>query len=368
MQRLNNTDIFLRPDGPGSRICQLCNGVITEGSHVRISPICPMAVSSDGIIAALTGEDGRLSPPNGGGQHHLWIARVDENLKARVLLSRRLPPGLLGHSVAVEAERIFVGGSFDREAWLGELDLRVAAKKAPALVFEDLPLPTLQKTSGKAVSDLLLLGRRLLAIDDVVSPSRLLTFDLAREGQPALVSSQEISAHQSDEHILHGALGGGWLALLCGSMGREGNFRHLGLYHAGTVREVVSFHFEVEDGQSLSVQTTGYMVDSPRHRVRSMRSADQLFPVGFLPVQIVAVGSRFYLLGMRGEVLRLDLGRLSPTQVAASDGSERWISWEPTRGLATGTASQLVAVPVRDSVVVMNAQGEAVVIVGMVAP
>jgi len=367
MQRLNNTDVFLRPDGTGSRICQVRNGLIANGAHVRISPACPISISSDGIIAALTGEDGR--PPNGGGLHHLWLARVDENLNARVLLVRSLPNGLVGRSVAVEGQRVFVGGSYHREAWLGELDLRAAAKKAPAIIFKDLPKPPQKESDGKAVNDLLLLGRRLFAIDDIMLPNILLTYDLVgSDGRSVLAHCQEIPPHQSGEHILHGAIGGKWLALLSGSMGREGSFRHLSLYHANTGRKVVSFHFEVEDGQSLSVQTTGYMVDSPMHRVRSMRSADQLFPVGFLPVQVVAVGSLFYLLGARGEVLRLDLGGLTPTQAAAGEGSERWISWEPTTGLTDGIVSLLVALPVCGRVVASNVQGDVMVIGGTEAP
>jgi hypothetical protein len=116
MQRLHETDVFLRPEGSATRICRFADERIVEGSQVAVPAVGPVALSGapeGGYVAAITWNGRRL-----------WTAMVTPELRAARVAATRLPPDVQAHSVALVGHRLFVGGTRDRETWVGEADVR----------------------------------------------------------------------------------------------------------------------------------------------------------------------------------------------------------------------------------------------------
>jgi len=346
VQRLNDTDIFLKPDGAGSRICRLTQDGILEGARVSLSPDSDMSLSAGGWIAAVTGKGRRL-----------WAAQIDAALKVTSVSSRLLPDGVRATSTATVGQRLFVGGTMNRGTWLGMGDFR-----EPAPGLQALALPTGMEVRGKPIDDLLVYGSRLLAIDNMVLPKWILVYDMNRGERPALVHHGMLPHHHTYEHIHHGAVGGGWLAILSSSVGRAGSFRHLAIYDAGSFREFAVLSFETDRARAFSVEAVGTVAESGSRRWSESLSAQDALPSGFYPVQVVCVESRFYILSAGGEVVSLPLGRLGPERVAALDGLDDWFCREPVDALTKSKPTRLVAVPARGRVVVMNPEGQTAVL------
>lgn len=206
-------------------------------------------------------------------------------------------------------------------------------------------------------------GSRLLAIDDRVFPKWLLVYDLNRGERPALVHHELINHHHTYEHILHGAVGGGWLLLLSTSVGRAGGYRHLAIYHAASLRELAVLDVKVEEAQARVVQTTGYPIEPLERLPVRQRRADEILPPDFVPAQVVCVDSRFYIRSTQGQVVSLALGSHTPRQVSELVGLRDWFQAESLPGLMDHRATTLVAVPARGQVVAANADGHTALLV-----
>ncbi|MDY0004351.1 MAG: hypothetical protein RBU30_23825, partial [Polyangia bacterium] len=361
---------------------------VEEGSPVSIPPDCPIAVYGAGVVVALPGKG-----------THLWSARVNDELRVRSVSSERLPSKVEGRSVVALPEQVLVGGRRAGGTWIGVAvlgrDGKVGgvegtrgrnggtgqAASIPAklgrgapphgmpvmseprssdwLPFEKLDLPADPSDAGREASDLLVAGSRVLALEGSRRAQRVLCYDLGRGGRPALGRHVACPGHYSLERVLHGAVGGGWLTLLSASEGPLGAFRHLGIYHGGTLAEIAALHFELGAGGdgSISIQATAYLFAAPIHRQTRQQSADRALPRGFLPVQIVSLESRLYLLGASGEVVSAGLGMLGPERLVGLKGLESWFRLEPVEGLRGGPPSLLVAVPLRGRVVALIRQG-----------
>ena len=343
MQRLDHTDIFLKPDGKEARICRLTAGGIVEGERVSVpvSPEARIAISADGWCAAIVRKGRRL-----------WTARITDDLNASYVTSTALPDGTRARAVAIRGNQLYVGGiapgtSLLAHAILGDRDLD--------LIQVDLPRKIAQ--CHKPIDELLLFEEHLVAVDNLVLPKWFLSCYLRDDGSLVVASVADLNPHHTSEHVWHGAAGSRWFALLSSSSGQLGSFRHLTFYDAHGMFEHGSITFQIGSGRlgwhpvhlDQSPRGARVCVDRLMHTVAPI-------PDHFVPRQVLCVDDHFYLLGDDGALATYELRRNPPPAgyflamrrpIKMSDGQP------PTL---------LIQVPLRGQIVAVNSSGAAHVV------
>ncbi|MBI5517779.1 MAG: hypothetical protein HY909_28670 [Deltaproteobacteria bacterium] len=132
-----------------------------------------------------------------------------------------LPEGSEAHGLALRGAVLWVAGRCGDELLLSrDLD-------DPRGRWVPLEVPPEVRKKGKAVDDLVLCDRTLLALDDIIFPKYLLRYDVTDPRAPALLGRHELPVHGTYERYRRGACGERAVALLSSTFGRGGTGFHV---------------------------------------------------------------------------------------------------------------------------------------------
>jgi len=215
---------YILPRGKHSGVYANAGNDIIEIAPLSFPREGQITISDSGWIVYIARHGKRLS-----------IARIDSSNTLTALPPIILPGRYKAFATAIADDILYVGGNCGREV-LGLFHLR---DKHPEWI--SLNVPDEIKKRGKHIDELIIDDHRLIAVDNVVFPKWILTYDISVPEKPCMMDKIEISAHGTYENILDAALGNNWLALLSRTVGRNGSFMHLGLYDKAGLSEYYSF-------------------------------------------------------------------------------------------------------------------------------
>jgi hypothetical protein len=145
-----------------------------------------------------------------------------------------LPSGLEVHAIARAGRTVYVAGRHvavdagDRAT--GHEIAFVGALDDPGAGWTPLDVPPEVRRMGKSIDGLFVDGPRLVALDDIVLPKVLLTYDVTDPRAPRRTGHAPLGAHHTYERVLCGARGEGWLAVLSRGGGRAGTGSFIALH------------------------------------------------------------------------------------------------------------------------------------------
>jgi hypothetical protein len=215
----NSRDLLVLPSGRTTNLCTVEGDRIDEIAPLDCPPLAAWALSNAGWVACLSREGRAVS-----------LARVDAACQVSPRPDLSLPDGYEAACLAFRGDVLYVGGACGREA-AGLFDL---ALERPAWTRLDLP-ENLRK-DGKRIDALLVDGGRLVAVDDLIVPKWLLTYDAADPRWPRLAAVFRLPVHGTYEHIVAATLGTDWLAVFSTTVGMFGEGRHVGLLDRRALR------------------------------------------------------------------------------------------------------------------------------------
>jgi hypothetical protein len=235
-------NLLVLPSGGTASLCTVEGDRIIEVALLGCPPPAAWAVSDAGWVACLHR-----------GARAVSRIRVDgaDNVAPHPDLS--LPAGHEAACLAFHGDVLYVGGSLardpaearDREALLGAarepretgpetVGLFDLALEQPA--WQPLELPEQLRKAGKAIDALVVDRSRLVAVDNLIFPVWLLSYDAADPRSPRLVESLQLPSHGTYEHVASATLGTGWLAVFSTTIGMFGQGRHVCLLDRGSLR------------------------------------------------------------------------------------------------------------------------------------
>ena len=143
-----------------------------------------------------------------------------------------LPKCCVGHAVAVVGGSLLVGG----ESPTGEtLWIRHAADGS---TWRAVSLPAQLRFPGKAIDGLLLEGRRLIAVDDIVLPKWVLEYAVEEDDELRCIDVHQLPFHTSYERIDASAWGAPGAALLSRGIHYGSTGAFVSLLDGRTLREI----------------------------------------------------------------------------------------------------------------------------------
>ncbi len=182
-----------------------------------------IAVSDSGLIAVPVGNQ------------HFDVYSYDSLHGLQMETRVRLPDQCVISSTRFVGNVLFAAG-YRRHAresmWL--IDIQGGDTTARTV---QLPADLSNERTNKSIDDLLLTGDRLIAVDDIVYPKYLITYDVSTPASPELLSYHQIPHHGVYEFIFHAAVGNRWMATLSGTSGRMAYAQHVGFFDAASLEE-----------------------------------------------------------------------------------------------------------------------------------
>lgn len=190
---------FLPVDG---RI-HLCR---TEGPEVRVLAGAPGKGEADFVFSRDGSHFSVLD--NGNKRAGLFRLLPEAPWFERVLSFASLPRRCQGHAHAVAGGGLLVGGhgSTGESLWI--------RKPGDGDRWTPVPIPEQLRHHGKAVDGLLIEGRRIIAVDDIVMPKWVIVYEADDAGNLQPEEVTELPCHTSYERIRRCALGPGMVGLI----------------------------------------------------------------------------------------------------------------------------------------------------------
>ncbi len=233
-----------------------------------------------------------------------------------------LPDLLTPKDVAARGDRLFVSGSWD---WMRSDFARegpcvhVTSAIAPGAPWTALECgyPERHYALEKAIDALVVDGNRLVAIDDVVLPKYLYTYDLAGEGVPVWTYAAVFKTGLNEEVVPGAAKGSRWIAVATRSVRMESFARSVLLL----ARETLDLCANLGEGKGWPRRDP----DSGRQRSLKEMQAD------FEWRSIAFVGD---VLGVADDVRGLgliDVRDLSTERLPAKWVTSKASEWDPAR-------------------------------------
>ena len=228
MIRPSDKHYYILPRGAHSKVCAITGDSIIDIAPLSFPPEGRVTISDSGWIVYIARHGKRLS-----------IARIDSSNALTTHPTIILPGKFKAFATGIADDILYVGGSCGEEV-LGLFHLR---DNHPEWI--SLNVPNELKRMGKNIDELIIDDKRLIAVDNLVFPKWILTYDISVPEKPYMMDTIEIPAHGPYEKILDAALGNNWLALLSHTVGRNGSFMHLGIYDKVSLIEYYSFPTEL---------------------------------------------------------------------------------------------------------------------------
>ncbi len=141
------------------------------------------------------------------------------NINGSFIESIDVPFGL---AMNVKGNIVYIGGNAREGEVCYMLDLSV---KEHSLTNINLPVPM---AWGKAVDDILILGNKMLLIDNIVYPKYTFEYDISVPNKPVWVETIELPHHRAYENIIKGDINENWMIYLStSSSGWTGDEAHI---------------------------------------------------------------------------------------------------------------------------------------------
>jgi hypothetical protein len=170
-------------------------------------------LAENGLISSISGKptDIMLSHFNFGTSIEVY----KQNNRGGIVLYRRfpLPKGQYVKTTAIAGDILYIAGRLGKHT-LGLLDLRVAVPKL-------IPLKLSKKVKKKPFDDLLIDGKTLIAVDNVVMPKWFVIYDISKPSTPKPIRVASLWSG-INEQVKKGAVGSNYMALFCESGHRGG--------------------------------------------------------------------------------------------------------------------------------------------------
>jgi hypothetical protein len=93
---------------------------------------------------------------------------------------------------------------------------------------------------GKAIDDILILGNRLILVDNIIFPKYLFEYDISIPGNPIHIKTDELETNGTYEHIVCGDINERWMVLLSSTFGMGGASDYITI--SGKKKGVFSLH------------------------------------------------------------------------------------------------------------------------------
>jgi hypothetical protein len=121
---------------------------------------------------------------------------------------------------------VYLGGQYrkDRSELFAALDV-----SGVDLSAEEIALP-LQAVEGKSIDDILVVGNRLILVDNIMYPKYLFEYDISEAAKPVHRKTIELANNGAYEHIYKGAANEKYLVLFSGSVGMRGVYQHISIH------------------------------------------------------------------------------------------------------------------------------------------
>lgn len=177
---------WIVPRANVSTLCRLADGNYREGGRMVDVKTLPMP---PGAPHALAADAGTLAYGDGRTVCILRNLQGAEPIATRV----KLPFGQKLQALALHEDVIYTGGTGRKI--LGCIDLRGTARWTP------LEPPPGIGLRGKSIDGFAVAGRRLIAVDDLVTPRYFLVYDLAASRVPRPIEARPFPWLLSLEHV-----------------------------------------------------------------------------------------------------------------------------------------------------------------------
>ena len=212
--------LFVLTRGMNTKLCRIQDSRIVDLAPMSFPAGGYFSISDSGWIACITKKGRSIS-----------IARLESNEKLIHFANISLPEKYRARAIAVVENILYVGGYCGEELLLS-VHLTNEQKN-----WVSLDVPSNLKRVGKSIDDLLIDGKKLVAVDNIVFPKWLLVYDITLPKLPKLECAKEIPDHGTYEHIVMGAVGTNWIALLSSTAGQAGVGRHIAIFDKNSMKE-----------------------------------------------------------------------------------------------------------------------------------
>jgi hypothetical protein len=123
---------------------------------------------------------------------------------------------------------IYLGGKYSVEAKKpGEIFAIIDLEKSwPKLTSIILPIKI---RPFKSIDDVLILGNKLILVDNVIYPKYLFEYDITDSKKPVHLSTKKLENHMPNEHIVKGDVNQNWLILFSQGTFRSGTSKYIAI-------------------------------------------------------------------------------------------------------------------------------------------
>ena len=157
-----------------------------------------------------------------------------------------LPKNCLGDDVLIHNTTIYVGGRSKSGEFLWQRGL--TDQNWLALPFPDDFSPK----HNKSIDLLFLDGNKLIAVDDIVYPKWIFTYDISESKHPKPIDIVSLKQHTSYESIYGGADNDDYIALLSGGINHGQCFKFISLLDKKTLKELMCWSaYKTQQCESL---------------------------------------------------------------------------------------------------------------------
>lgn len=184
-------------------------GLVTEVLENQVTPIAQINIPYNSINKIINNETiVTLDKEN----KQLLFHTIDGNF----IKSLDVPFGM---AMNVKESVVYIGGN----ARSGEVCYMVDLDSQDQVLQNiDLPVPM---AWGKAVDDILIVGNKMMLIDDIVYPKFTFEYDISTPNKPIWVNTLDLPHGKVNEHIIKGAMNEDWMIYLSSSFSGYTSFK-----------------------------------------------------------------------------------------------------------------------------------------------
>ncbi|MFN5317496.1 MAG: hypothetical protein ACK5CY_01505 [Bacteroidia bacterium] len=134
---------------------------------------------------------------------------------------------------------VYLGGQSDKEgpSFTEFFSMINLESRDYAIKTIDIPI---SMGYGKAIDDILILGNRLILVDNLIYPKYLFEYDISIPNNPIHIKTNELENNGTYEHIVRGDINERWMVLLSATFGMGGASDHITI--AGKKKGILSIH------------------------------------------------------------------------------------------------------------------------------
>jgi len=142
---------------------------------------------------------------------------------------------------------VYLGGQSDKEGPSFTEFFSMLNLDASDYAIKSLGIP-IEMGYGKAIDDILILGNKLILVDNLIYPKYLFEYDISTPHNPIHIKTVELENNGTYEHIVCGDINEHWMVLLSSTFGMGGASDYISI--SGKKKAVLGLHrntFEILD-------------------------------------------------------------------------------------------------------------------------